>query len=235
MNDAVEKSVVRKIRALLARADAARNDNEHERAIALRQATKLMDKYGISEVAVNAEDDPRASEFYEYEGGRWRSSIVFYIADLYGCRSYHLRGTRKAAIVGRLSHRQTVLAVAQFVIASVDREAKKRSRGMGQAWGASFRKGAAAGIAEQVFWIKAQRERGETSSPGQALAVVNHYLAENDANDAFLKNSNVKLRMSRISISNGYGYGNGKDYGSRINLRGAIPNRPSALLRGERA
>ena len=38
-----KKDVIRKISALLARGDEERNDNEHEREIALRHAQKLMD------------------------------------------------------------------------------------------------------------------------------------------------------------------------------------------------
>ncbi len=43
MNDKQQSDVIRKIKACLARADAERNANEHERATALRQANALMD------------------------------------------------------------------------------------------------------------------------------------------------------------------------------------------------
>ena len=86
-----KKDVIRKISALLARGDEERNDNEHEREIALRHAQKLMDEYNISQLEANV-------AMVHGERGKtgvltgkqvWKRQIYNALSELYGVTVYH--------------------------------------------------------------------------------------------------------------------------------------------------
>lgn len=224
MND----SIIRKVRALLARADAERNDNEHERAIALRQATALMDKHNIAATDLDAEADPRGKSDVVTGQRLWRSMVIDAIGRLYGCKVYRSTGAYgRTFVIGRESHRTTTLAISDFVIASVEREAKRYAGGV--RYTNAFKKGAAAAVHQQVRELTAARKRGETtsegsaSSAGTALAVVAHYRQELAANEAYLRDDGTRLSScSRSRISDGEGYAAGRAYGAGLSLNGQI-------------
>ena len=74
------ESIIRKITALLARADQNQNDNEHEREIALRQANYLLAKHGL-DLATFTKEQQEAAQGPMYESddpiGRaiWKAGI----------------------------------------------------------------------------------------------------------------------------------------------------------------
>lgn len=55
-----DETIIRKITALLARADQNQNDYEHEREIALRQANYLLVKHGLDLATLNKEQQEAA-------------------------------------------------------------------------------------------------------------------------------------------------------------------------------
>jgi hypothetical protein len=222
------KNIVRKIRALLARADSGRNDNEHEREIAMRQATKLMDMHNISQVEVEEDEDPRGRSEYKTGNKPWKAMVFGSISKLYGCKSYTHRGYRSGMsttvvrIVGKESYREVVLSMCEYVMDSIEREAKTHA-GKGGRFISSFKTGAASGVNTQVAKILRARKAGETTSKENALMVVNHYLAEIDLNQKWLKAQGVFLSKGRrASVSDGGGYHTGRVYGESLSLNSQV-------------
>ena len=215
--------VIKKIKALLAIADAKKNDCENERATALRQATKLMDEHSISEVDLNQQEDPRGAGHAETKTSRWKAKAIYYISKLYGCDCYRTTGRNgRTYVIGKLSHRTTVLAMGEYVINSIEREAKK-FKGAGKAYITSFKVGAADGVHFQVNELLEARKQGETTSTSKALAVVNHYELEKQANKQWLKDQGIELRSAgRSKLSDGNAYAQGTRYGRSLSLRNQV-------------
>lgn len=76
--------ILKKIKKCLALSKSA---NEHEAATALRQAQKLMQKYGIDDEAVAFSDvaEERASAKTNHNPPRWSSMLAGICADAFGC------------------------------------------------------------------------------------------------------------------------------------------------------
>lgn len=226
------QTVLRKLQALLARGNEESNDNEHERAIALRQAQKLMDQYNISlaEVEAGASHDANRGESSEQTGSSlWKASAYNVIAKLYGVKVYRKGVGRRSVVVfiGAEHNRNACILMAQYVITSIERESKKY-KGTGHAYIHAFKSGAVNGVLGQVKAILAERAKGETlSATGNALVLVDYYKTEMQLNEKYLANQNIRLgtrgAKSRVTSSNGYYQG--RDYGSSISLNNQVAGR----------
>ncbi len=85
------ENLIRKIQALLARADKDRNDNENEREIALRQANAMMAKHNLSIVelseAEQREELGMVTEGHKsLSGAVWKAVVYSAVAKLNGCK-----------------------------------------------------------------------------------------------------------------------------------------------------
>ena len=123
-DDQERERVLRKIRACFARADEARNESEHERAVALRQGNALMDKYGIEVLELGETDELGERGQDSVQTGRtiWKAQVVDAIGRLYGCkvyRSHDFHGKRVTMIVGREHFRHVVADMAKYVTNSI--------------------------------------------------------------------------------------------------------------------
>jgi len=237
MNDEQERNgILRKIRACLSRADANRNDSEEERAIALRQANALMDKYGIQAVDLGETDELGERGKHGIDTGRnlWKAVVIQYIGKLYGCKVYRSPSEGRTWIIGREHFRHVVVDMAGYVISSIEREASHQARGRGRSFGNSFRRGAASAIGEQVKEILASRARGETAqvSSSKAMILVDMYKNELALNDEWLRAQGVRLYSGgRRRISSGDGYHAGQQYGRGIGLQDQLGRGPSARVK----
>lgn len=233
---------IRKIKALLARADADRNDNEHERERALHQATVLMDQFAVQSEDINDSDDlgARGSDWYESGSNIWVGTVINAIGSLYGCRVYRSGKGKRArlAIIGRAHFRGIVVDMSRWIIDSINREASTRyapdSGASLRAYRHAFRTGAAMAIGESVKEIKRSRKRGDTveGGHGQALVVVQRYLDESRANDRWLQDQGIRLSGgTRGSYSSRSGLDAGRAYGSGISLSGQMTGSGQKRLR----
>jgi len=235
MNDELERNgILRKIRACLSRADAQRNDSEEERAIALRQANALMDKYGVQAVDLGETDELGERGRAGIDTGRslWKSMVLQHIGKLYGCKVYRTPSEGKTYIIGREHFRNVVVDMAGYVMSSIDREASRQRRG--RVFANSFRKGAAHAIGGQVTEILASRSRGETAqvSSSKAMILVDMYRNELALNNDWLRAQGVRLRSGAGSrISSGAGYHAGQQYGRGIGLQDQLGRGPSARVK----
>jgi hypothetical protein len=245
MTDKDNEAVLAKIRKLLARADESRNDNPHEREIAMRQANALMAKHGIAaaDVAGDTGDDAYGKLGVQetlYKGSPWRAALYGQMARLHGCQclQYKYRGSNetKVYLIGRELRVQVALAMGQYVIDSILREANRTWReagregsGMGNgAWRAEFGKGAVSGVYQQVTRILEEQAKGNIPeanlSTSKAMVVASkHEQALVESREFMMEKYNVgKARgyKTKGTAANRQGYEYGKNVGLNEQLGG---------------
>lgn len=223
--------IVAKIRKILAYADEDRNDNENERATALRQAHALLAKHGLEMADVQVGDDNPFGALGRVKidiSGVWKRQTVNAIGRLYGCYVFRTEGTSTISIVGRQAKVVVARAMATYVITSIDREARaaaNRSAVHGKTFLNSFGRGAAAGVWRQVNAILAAQAAGkidgEQLTASRALVVVNqHALALTEAQAAARRLTGCEFRNDRSAKASvdADAYYAGARYGSKLSL-----------------
>jgi len=227
----VDQKILDKIAAVLARADASRNDNPHERETAMRQANAMLIKHGLSMADVTDEGERKESmgamgrkqsdmsTRYVWETGVWG-----YIARLNNCDVVRSpgRGRGKVWVIGRYLNVTVTQQMAEYVVNSIKREAKAQGHKV-----CDFGVGAWSGIGNQVKIIMAERERGivdgEQMSEETALVVVNQ-------NALAVKETGKAMRdfFPRLSSGGSYrhnggsGHAAGKAFGASVRLNSQI-------------
>lgn len=220
----MDSNIIKKISKLLARADAGRNDNEHEREIAMRQAHALLAKHGLSMADVSEDEQAEAlgaKGRTSMDVGRyvWKALVINQACKLNGCHC--VRSARKSGqtvwIIGRHLHCTVAKEMSNYLINSITQEAKRNGHNL-----KDFGNGAAAGITGQVKRILADMKKGivgdEQMSESTALVVVNQHekaLAEakETASEFF-----PRTASHAYSSRTGEDYYAGKDYGSKVGL-----------------
>ena len=229
MND----KVIDKVRKLLARADESRNDNEHERAIAMRQAHALLAKHGLALADVETRDEAAAelgalgkSTVTTKTRAVWERGVYSAIARLHGC--YVVQRAWKGEqprvyIIGRRLRVGVVRELSAYVVVSIQREST--------AWGrdaTAFGVGAWTGVSKQVDIILAQQARGEIGeervSQSTALVLVNQHKQA-------LVEAHETAKGIFPSLRDGVGYSHkgsgdamsaGRRYGEKVGLNNQI-------------
>ncbi|KAA0178792.1 DUF2786 domain-containing protein [Cupriavidus gilardii] len=118
MND--NDKIVEKIKKCLALSSSS---NEHEAAVALRQARKLMEIYGLSEADVLAAEaeERRAEAGATSTPPSWENTLAQRVADAFGCRLIFLKGPGQWAFIGCPPSSE----VAQYAFSVLYRQAKR--------------------------------------------------------------------------------------------------------------
>lgn len=230
--------ILSRVQKMLARADADRNDNEHEREIAMRQAHALLAKHGLSMADVKDADvtdafGPLGELKVSAVGAQaWVGATYLAIAKLNGC--FVFKSAPNLVIVGRAARATVVKQMAQYVIESIYREAgnaheaskRRGERIHGRRFKTDFCNGALAGVGAQVRKILADMERGklgeEQLSKSHAMVVVNqHALATKEAAD--LARDKYRLRKAGTrTVRYTSAYDQGEEYGSSMSLNNQI-------------
>lgn len=220
---------IRKIKALLARGDEGKNDNEYEREVALRQANALIEKFAIDATELDSDElGPRGFGHVRTGSARWKSGLVHEVATLYGCATVRHRRTRTeeplVRVYGRRHYVNLVYNISTWLIKSIEAESStrkppQRSGESVRAYRNSFKVGAVAAISETIREIlKDRRELVEVHSPGKGLVVVDHFEVEKEKNAAVRAKDFPYLVRGRGVSYTGSGYGAGKAYGSGLSL-----------------
>lgn len=240
MSKEANEKVMAKIRKLLARADANKNDNEHERAIAMRQAHALLTKHGI-----DIDDVGEASTVEVNYGAlgelavavngtrpdKWMLSIYHSMAVMNGCYSFVRGKDRKIVMVGRALRVTVARQMGDYVMASILSECKRVHQARyshihGRVFSVDFGDGAAAGVRAQVEEIIKNMKKGELDgeklSDSHALVVVNqHALALKEGKELAYNKYNIGRGTSRVSrMSDAYSHG--VDHGRSIQLNAQV-------------
>lgn len=120
--------ILDKIRKCLA---LSASSNEHEAKAALRQARKLMETHGISELDVQAAEaeERRARSNAEARPANWETALACHIADAFGCKvifssgawSAHRRARGEWCYIGCGAAPE----VAQYAFSVLERQARR--------------------------------------------------------------------------------------------------------------
>lgn len=217
MNRDMEK-ISDKIKKLLAL--AKNNANEHERAVALSAAQKLMDEYNVSVVASSEEEQKIGRELHELGRERWQMALTHAVSRLYYC-SMHQSGSTHV-IVGTEANRAAVLQITTWLKASIAKEAKltfdfKADR-------RDFCLGAVVSIGTRITEIldkEKQEEQVEKLAGGTSnkFSIVHLRQTANDKIRAYMAEEGIKLDKARASnVKVGTGYSEGRTWGNSVNL-----------------
>lgn len=239
MSNQPSTKVLDRIRKLLAMANDERG-NEHERATALRQAHSLLTRHGLDLMDLDAlereQQDPRGRFQEDGWSAVWARLVYAAIGDLFLCLHLytppHKTNTRKQThvFIGRASNAATAFYMANYVVESIRKEARRAKAEYG-ADTRSFCMGSAHRILERIrVMVDA---RAETSGVGGKYAVALVDLAESEqaANWDFASEWNVRQRTAKASGLNRQDYQAGREFGDSVglNVQVAKPNDTLAL------
>lgn len=240
------EAIIRKISALLARADRSQNDNEHEREIALRQANYLLAKHGLDIATLTKEQrDARQGPMFESDDviGRalWKADIYRSIAKLHNCTCIRSPQNQSIHVLGRKAMVDVARSIADWVIRSIERE-------MPIAWDAvegkasinrrsfhtSFGNGASGAVSDTVDRILVDRKKGrigdEQLSRSQALVLANQDKKALQESEDYLKKLYPHLRSGSGSRSGSdKGYAAGRTFGASLSLNNQIDGEAKVL------
>ena len=174
---------------------------EGEREAAMRQASKIMQKYNLSlsELPADQQDEAREEQDVTISADTWARSLAQSVGSLFFCNYYYCRtssaGKDKHVFFGRQSNVVTAMHMAEHLIKSIKREATKRYKSPTSPEGRSFCVGTVATIRRRVIEMK--QTPADDAAPGTAVALINLYAAEDVANEAWLKAQGTDLKMAK--------------------------------------
>ena len=231
-----DKSIVEKIRKLLALADSAKNSHEHERAVAMQAAMDLLAKHNLSmteinakaldiqpdEVAVNLKLDP------------WVRRVLATACKLYytkyymvGTRNWQGRIERNPVFVGTAENIAVTIDMAQWLLNSIRVESNRMYKDPFER--RSFRLGAADRIFDRAGEIMAAEKKLDAPTTGTNLAVLRNQLEV--ANENHMKSKNLKSFKSRPVYLDGNAFKDGEAFGNQVGLSRHKVEEPKRLPR----
>lgn len=210
-----ETKIISKIRKLLALANnAAATDGERDNA--MRQAHAMLAKYNLDVATVEAATgkatagEERVEQESEFYGRPWARRVCGAIAELFFCRYLYVpSGDAKMTVhsfIGRKSNATTAAEMSKYVVESILKEGRRRTRelGQGNAWRRSFCLGAAAAIQVRAAKMldestkpEAPQPEVKTKVPGTALVLASVYQQEQEANKAMVEKQYPDLKAGR--------------------------------------
>ena len=125
--------------------------------------------------------------------------------------------------MGSEVNREVLLSMGQYVMRSVEREAKKNA-GRGRKWHNSFKKGAVLGVMDTVNKILLERQKDTpVVASGKDLMVFNDKeIALNDDYIISVLKLNLTNRTASFIASSRDGRDAGRSFGSRVSLSDQI-------------
>ena len=254
-----KQELIDKIRKILARADENRNDNEHEREIAMRQAQALLARHNLTlaDCTGSEKNDALGERMREYydrpERRKYVDSLFSAVCKLNNVSmlidSHNSRNGR-LILIGRESAIQTTRYMGEYLLQSIkaeSRRAYRHEKDMAQEYDDigrlpspasyynSFCHGATQGIRTQVVAILAEQDKGkldtEQLSKSQALVLVNNRALESRQNSSMIKDLYPRTgRASGASYRNNGGAAAGRKYGQSVSLNTQVSGSNQARL-----
>lgn len=226
-------AIVAKIEKLLAL--AGNNNNENERNAAMERAYKMLADHNITMNDVRRTATKTTIDIEQLHTDistrDENKTLIAAVCKLYYTSWYMSDG--KLTIYGTPENIQSTLSIAKWLLASIDKQAKREYGGQGRIAIGSFRRGAAMGVYVQAnALVKAEQEQHTShidkmrahvdvekrAEVGTQLMVIRNTLVK--ANEDYAKNK-LRLRYvrstSRRQTDHG-AYNSGKSYGSSLNL-----------------
>lgn len=221
------------------------SNNPNESATAAAMAQQIMDKYNISQLAINEANpsievktdivDTGANGEPVDSGGRltqWRIFLITSLATANGCVSYINRRYRDKTsifLIGERNSVQTINYLYKYFSSEIDRLANQNCSGTGRIYSNNYRIGAVTAINDR---LKEQRFetikqlKGEQNNNQTALAVIDKAVVRfenkiNEAREFMNKNKNMgKNYQYSKTVGNYQARQHGYSDGRKINMSG---------------
>lgn len=206
----------------------ATNDGatEGERNTAMRMAHSLLAKYNVdiseAEAHGGAPTEKRGVKSAEFFGRPWARIAIQSIARLFFC-DYIVTPATKAKsthhhFIGLETNAEAGLALAEYVVTSIYREAKRSAKG-NNAYYRSFATGAALRVFERVTQL-IQKASTPIAGSSMALVVQSLYLTEPDKNKAvkeavFQNLGKPRSGSQKLEVS---GFHQSREFGDKVTL-----------------
>lgn len=225
------KSIIERIKALLAMGEG--QGNEHEAAIAMARAHKLLVMHNLTrEDVLGADDkveDPMLDDAWSTitYGRAWCQKACSAIARLYFCKYYLIR-TGGGRTIHHFVGRSVNVAIAKMIAENACQVIKReglRTRPQDYTWQTSFFAGATYRVAERCAELVKQAEQdgmADDRSKVTAVAIRDAYAVARKDADNFLTTQGVRLGKARGGMkgaSDSSGYHAGRACGNSVNLR----------------
>ena len=222
---APDEGIVNRIRHLLAMAEHE-NSNQHEAALALEHAQRLLLQHNLSRASVLTSDGPSTPtegackvDWQEKTNFAWKSALVGAIARANLCRTVKSPSTSTLHLFGRRENVQSVLAMYLWVTEQLEGMALAGYKAYQQddyhpdsraRWRTDFFLGAIETINKRLQKPYEAFAQGD----GKALIVVNKAMV-----DAAVTKTFPSLHKSApMRHSMGQGYGAGKEAGATVSF-----------------
>lgn len=233
------EDVISKVRKLYALAEA--NTSEHEAAVAVAAAEKLLQQYRLSRAEVDAHsdtdmespiEDGEPVETYASRVPVWQQMLIGTLASQYGCVVYQARSLKETAVrvVGCPSDVRLFRLQYSRVKTQIDRLTLRNGLGKGRSYCDSYRKGLVVVVHERLV---AMRTEVRTAATSTALVKLDE--RENLAAQV-LRDAHSNLRTSRPAPMRVYddGYQAGRADGQQIGLAEELGSPVRGLSAGSR-
>ena len=222
-NLGIDKSVVAKIRKLLALADVNKNSHEHERNVAMQAALDLLARHNLSiaEISkttldIQPEEIRGTFKIEPWVRGVLAAACKLYYTDYYlsGERHYDGRIERFPIFIGTVENVAVTIEMATWLIKSIRQESNRAYKESHER--KSFRLGAADRIFERACEITAAERAGSANSTGTSLMVIRNQFEV--ANEKHLAKKNLRPFKARPMHLDFDAFSHGEAFGEQVGL-----------------
>jgi hypothetical protein len=225
VTEPTRERIAERVRRLLA---LSKSPNEHEAAAAAQKAQELLLKHDLSMAEVDVAEAPEVVEGSTKlaNGAGWRITLLFRVAEAYGCEMTYSTGTGgRCQLYGRAHAIEVVLHVNEYLARTIERLAEEAARnisfwdtGESRKWRTRFRYGAVRTVTTRLK--ESRRTLAQESAQTQALVLVN-----DKAVKEFFQRLYPPGTLGRSSLGSdmgGHGYRAGREAGHGIALNDAV-------------
>ena len=227
--------------------DAAATDGERDNALRMAHATLAKYNLSMAQAEVSGEKgvEARTDGAFSLREYAWMRSVALSVAELFFCSFFFVPYKPKHAnycFVGSEANVFTAVEMAQYVIASINREATKQAVAAGETprgtYWRDFCKGAMIRVSRRCKELiaDAAKQKAEPSSsgtaapgtaapgtaaPGTAIVLASVYQQELKLNLAYIQETvgKLKTRASNQRRSTTAGFSEGYEFGGGIGLQ----------------
>ena len=232
-----EDKILSRIQKMLALAnDLAATEGERDNA--LRMAYNLMAKHNLDIATVEAHgkksDEPRIDFKNVSWSWKWAVSVNHIVADLFFCKYYYFEKINGTQIthhfVGRESNAMTAAVMADWIVNSILKEARKLYKSNTSPETRSFAVGAMHKLSLRVDEIKRTTAQQFEATPGTALVLASLYDTEAQANEELMP-ADLKVVKSKQAKVKRDAYEAGVVFGAKINLSAQVADQTTAAAK----
>jgi hypothetical protein len=228
-NLVIDKSIVAKIRKLLALADVNKNSHEHERTVAMQAALDLLAKHNLSiaEISkttldIQPEEIRGTFKMEPWIRGVLAATCKLYYTDYYlsGQRHFDGRIERFPVFIGTAENIAVTIDMATWLIKSIRQESNKMYREAHAR--KSFRLGAADRIFDRAQEITRAEKKSKVTAAGTSLMVIRNQFEL--ANEKHLAKKNLRPFKARPIHLDFDAFSSGEAFGELVGLDRHVTN-----------